>query len=174
MARKARQRFNVIHNAAELARLSPQQRDAWSRAISIPNEMRSHPDKRFSDLAAEKGLSRSTARSLLGSSLTLDRTGRLQPRRFDRLYRGEMQLLTPDGRITVEVRDSRTATRLAQHASAVRRYVETGDDRALRRLRSKSVQIGGKKLDLLTDTRQIDRLAHAGEVSYESLYKLAA
>lgn len=88
---------------------------------------------------------------------------------FDRIPR-EMTVLTPAGPVEVTVRDSRTASLLAEHANAVQAYRDSGDEGPLRRLRRRRVQIRGQPVDLETDPIRLDRLAAGGELHYE-LYR---
>jgi hypothetical protein len=88
---------------------------------------------------------------------------------YDRIPR-EMTALTHDGPVAVIVRDSRTASLLASHANAVARYVERGDEDALRPFRGRIVRIRGQPVALETDPTHLDRLARGAELSYE-LYR---
>src|SRR4051794_8896515 len=54
------------------------------------------------------------------------RGARWVPTPWDRIPR-EMTAVTPTGPLAVTVRDSRTASLLAEHANAVARYIELGD-----------------------------------------------
>lgn len=91
------------------------------------------------------------------------------PRAFDRIPR-EMTILTPTGPEAVVVRDSRNASLLAEHANAVRAYIETGDEEPLSRLPRTEVRIRGQPRRLETDPARLDRLAQGGELHYE-LYR---
>lgn len=91
------------------------------------------------------------------------------PSPFDRLPR-EMTVLTPRGPEFVTIRDSRTASLLAEHANAVAAYIETGDEAPLRRLGRRSIRIRGQPVVLETDPVRLDRLAAGGELAYE-LYR---
>jgi hypothetical protein len=88
------------------------------------------------------------------------------PRAFDRIPR-EMTVLTPVGPVLVTVRDSRTASLVAEQANAVRRYVHTGNDDRLRGIRRREIRVNGHRIPLVTDADVIDRLAAGSEVSYE-------
>ncbi len=94
---------------------------------------------------------------------------RYVPKPFDRIPR-DMTVLTEDGPEEVVVRDSRTATALAEHANAVRRYRDQGDPSALESLRRRSVVIGGRHYELVTDQAVLDWLIAGSELSYE-LYR---
>lgn len=91
------------------------------------------------------------------------------PTPFDRLPR-EMTVLSPGGPRAIVIRDSRTASLLAEHANAVAAYIEEGDEERLRRLRRRQVQIRGQPVVLETDPVRLDRLAAGGELHYE-LYR---
>jgi hypothetical protein len=91
---------------------------------------------------------------------------RWAPRRFDRIPR-EVTVLTALGPVPVVVRDSRTASLIAEHANAVRHYLHTGDPSRLGGLRRRTFQLGGRRFPLVTDEDVIDRLAEGGELHYE-------
>ena len=75
------------------------------------------------------------------------------------------------GPVEVATRDFREASKAGKHSSAVQRYLETGDDSALRRFRGKYIiDAQGNRVALLTDTDELDELGSAGELSFESLY----
>lgn len=110
-----------------------------------------------------------TVRRHVGSALRKS-GARWRPTPFDRIPR-EMTVLTAAGPETVVVRDSRTASLLAEHKNAVTAYVEQwGDESQLERLPRRSAQIGGRRYVLVTDPILIDRLAAGGELHYE-LYR---
>ena len=85
---------------------------------------------------------------------------------FDRMPR-EMAVLTELGPTVGMIRDSRTASLVAEHANAVRHYLHTGDERRLVGLRRKSFQLDGQTVVLVTDADLIERLAAGSEVHYE-------
>jgi len=91
---------------------------------------------------------------------------RWAPRALDRIPRG-MTALTPQGPVLVTVRDSRTASLLAEHANAVRHYLHTGDEARLRGIRRREVTVGGRRVPLVADADAVDRLAAGAEVHYE-------
>lgn len=78
---------------------------------------------------------------------------------------------TPNGLEEIAVRDSRQATQLAKYWNAVQRYLQKGDESALRKFTSKRItDAKGRAVPLLTDTHELDRLGNAGILSFESLY----
>lgn len=78
-----------------------------------------------------------------------------------------MTVLTKRGPEVVTVRDSRTASLLAEHANAVRTYIETGDETKLRALRRGHFSLRGRRIELALDEGTLDRLAAGGELQYE-------
>ena len=58
---------------------------------------------------------------------------------------------------------------MVRHWTAVQSYLETGDARRLRTFRRQWVQVEKLKWAFMTDAREIDRLARAGEISFESI-----
>ena len=86
-----------------------------------------------------------------------------------------MVVLTPDGLQEIALRDSRQASRLAEYWDAVQRYLQRGDDSALRKFRGQHITdaIGGR-VTLLTDVAELDIHGNAGNLSFESLYARAS
>jgi len=81
-------------------------------------------------------------------------------------------VVSNEGQMEVATNDFREASIAGKHSAAVQRYLETGDDSALRRLPRKYItDAQGQRVELLTDLDKLDRLGSAGELSFESLYK---
>ena len=118
------------------------------------------------------------------------RAERTSPRTVKRYVRsalrqkgpGERSRLTPHDRIPrtlnvvgrtlpVTVRDSRTASRIAEYMNAVRSYRNTGDSSALARFRGKSFQAAGVTYPFITDPAKLDQLADARVLEIEGLYR---
>ena len=80
-------------------------------------------------------------------------------------------VVSNDGLREVATRDSRQASKAGKHSAAVHRYLETGDDSALRRFDGQYlIDSHGKKIPLLTDLEELDELGSAGVLHFESLY----
>jgi DNA-binding CsgD family transcriptional regulator len=109
-----------------------------------------------------------TVRRHVGSALRKN-GGRWVASPFDRIPR-EMTVLTTRGPEVYVIRDSRTASLIAEHANAAGRYVERGDDSRLRRLPRRRFRVNGEDIDLAVDPVRLDRLAQGGELHYE-LYR---
>jgi hypothetical protein len=108
--------------------------------------------------------------SRAGSALRKLKNGRYVAKSNDDLFRPVIVVSTK-GPVEVATRNFREASKAGQHSSAVERYLETGDDSALRRFRGEHViDAEGNKVALLTDLDELDELGSAGELSFESLY----
>ena len=96
---------------------------------------------------------------------------RLVARDSDTMPR-RMQVLMPDGiERNVIIRNSREASLLANHANALRRYLNTGDATELEKFQGKAVTINGKKVPLVADTATIDKLTRAGVIDEYEPYE---
>jgi|SRR5205823_711144 len=90
----------------------------------------------------------------------------------DRIPR-TLHFITAAGPTEVTVHDSRTASRIAEHMNAVRTHVRTGDSSALESFRGESFEAGGVKHEFVTDPEILDKLADAGVLAMEGLYRVA-
>lgn len=142
--------------------------EARRRVLDALALKRRHPELSLTSVAKRSGTSLKTIRSYAGDALEI-RSGRLDAKKSDRLAR-DLVLLTRQGQITVTVRNSRDATRIARYHNALRRYLLTGDDSALQRFSGKSIRAGGKTYEFLVDHDAINRLARAGEVHFLDIY----
>jgi len=122
----------------------------------------------LTEAAREVEISRSAVEKWVGKAL-IRRRGRVVPRPFDRIPR-TIRFLDEFGVIEVEVRDSRTATRVAQWWSAVDWYLKTGDETGLKPFRRKSFSSHGVVFVFVTDLELLGRLALVGQVTFEDLY----
>jgi hypothetical protein len=119
----------------------------------------------------EAGTTIETAIRYIEPALIHQRNGRYAPKPWDRLIR-PMKFLTRDGLDTLNVKDSRSASRIAQHMAAVHDYLKTSNSRALRPYLGKSVRVDGFVHSFITDGAMLERLAAAGEVTFEEMYTI--
>jgi hypothetical protein len=144
---------------------SIQARDNALRALSL---MRT----KHLSLAAAAREADTTPRTVvrhIGKAITKSETGRYKASPSDRLARS-LNFITADGPIAVTVRGSRLATKIAKYSNAIQRYLETGQTDALQEFADKSIKVGKVTYRFVTDTRLLNRLGRAGEVSFEDLY----
>jgi hypothetical protein len=104
------------------------------------------------------------------SALRKPKGGKYAARKTDHLLR-ILSVLTPEGRSEIAVRDSQQASMLGRYWASVQRYLQTGDDSALRKFKGKKIiDASGKRHPLITDLSQLNTLGSAGVLSFESLY----
>ena len=146
------------------SRINPDARERALDALAISRR------ERVSLTEASRRV-RTTRRTILKyASAGFRREGRrYRPRDFDRMPR-QVALVQSDGPRYVVVRDSRTASALADQSNAIQEYVRQGDERGLKALGRKTVRVGGVTYRLALTPAQIDRLAMGGELHYE-LYR---
>jgi hypothetical protein len=94
---------------------------------------------------------------------------RWRPTKSDRLFR-RMRWIVETDIITIDLTDSRTASRIGSYWNAVRTYIETGSTQQLRKFRGKTIRVQKRAYFFVTDTRVLDQLARRGELSFETIY----
>jgi hypothetical protein len=163
-----------VRTKAEHESLRPASRLTHGRALEALSLMR-HRSLPIKRAAAEAGTTVEAILKYGGTALGRGARGGYSPRPVDRLFR-QLRALTPSGSVSIEVRDSRSASLISRHANAIRRYLATGDAAPLREFRRKSVRSNKRGYRLLSDLDldTIDQFARAGEISYEDLYDFAA
>ena len=119
--------------------------------------------------AREAHTTTETVRKYGRSALKRSKNGRYAAAASDRLTR-RVWFLTQAGKVEVSVRGSRAASRVAEHSSAVHQYLKTGDSRLLDAFQGQVIRARNQTHFFLTDTEALERLANAGEVSFERLY----
>jgi len=148
---------------------SKRSQDTWNRVVQAISRMRADHVSLF-QAAHEFGVSPNEVVRLGGSALRKTPKGRYVAKPTDDLLR-VLSLPGKRGIREIALDDSREASLVGRYWDAVRLYLQTGDDSALRRFRGKFVQDAeGRRIDLLTDVDQLDRLGSAGVLSFESIY----
>jgi hypothetical protein len=162
-------REKVPTTARQYFSRSKQFQEAWDSVGQVISKMRSG---RISLRKASKeiGVDPSKVLKLGRSAIRKQKSGKYAARKTDRLLR-ILSVLTPQGRREIAVRDSHQASLLGKYWASVQRYLQTGDDSALRKFKGKKItDASGKRHPLITDLRQLDTLGSAGVLSFESLY----
>lgn len=148
---------------------SPQFQEDWDDVVHAISQMR-RTGMSLSRAAEEIGINPDLIRQLGRSALRKQANGKYVAKKSDRLLR-VLTRLTPDGKEQVTTRDSREASHLGAYWAAVHRYLQTGDASRLNKFRGKKItDTKGKKFSFLTDLDELNRLASAGVLSFESLY----
>ncbi len=148
-------------------------RDTWTRVEHAISKMRAD-NVSLQQASQAFGLNPRIVIRWGGSALRKRRNGQYVAKASDRLLR-VLVIPTLEGLREIAVRDSRQASQLAEYWAAVQKYLETGDASALRKIRRKTItNADGKRVRLIKDLAELDRLGSAGVLSFESLYAKAA
>jgi len=170
--RSNKPRFIAPQSVAEFFAMSEQQQDIWKNVGQAVTEMRAGASR--SQASRKFHLDPRKLSELARPALRKLRNGRRAAKSYDRLLR-VLALPSRKGLIEVGTRDSRQATVIGKYWTAVDRYRDTGDASALREFRGKHViDANGRRIRLLTDLHELDRLGSAGVLSFESLYAKVA
>jgi hypothetical protein len=75
----------------------------------------------------------------------------------------------------IGLNDSREATLAGKLWVAIERYLDTGDEAPLRKIRRKTLlDANGKRIRFVRDFAELDRLASAGVLRFDSIYPKVA
>jgi hypothetical protein len=168
----AKRKFAPPRTVEEFFAMSERDRDIWRHIGQVVTEMREGASRRR---AAQKfGLDPRTVQQLARPALRKLRNGRWVAKPHDRLLR-VLLIPTRKGLREIGVRDSRQASLLGRYWAAIERHRDAGDSSALREYRGKHiVDAKGRRVQLLTNLPELDRLGSAGVLSFETLYAGAA
>ena len=146
--------------------------DTWTEVAHVISKMRADRVS-LREASREFGLDPRVAARLGRAALRKRKNGQYAAKRTDKLLR-ILAIPAPDkkgGKREIAIRDSRQASFLGKYWAAVQKYLQTGDASDLKKLRRKSViDANGKRVPLLTDLTELDRLGSAGVWSFESIY----
>jgi len=171
--RHARGKRPAPHTADELFSKPKRSQEAWIRATQVVTRIRTKQES-LQKASREEGIAPRTVIRLAGSSLRKRPNGRYTAKTSDRLLR-VLVIPTNKGSDEIAIRDSRQATLLAEYWIAVHRYLQTGDASSIEKFRGKSItEASGKRISLVTDLDELNRLGNAGAFSFESLYARAS
>lgn len=173
LTRRARAQRNVgrPQTAKQFFAMSKQAQEEWEKVANVISEARA-TGKSPRKIAKRHGIDFKTVVRKGGRVFRKQRNGRYVVRPTDKLLR---VLVIPTKKEIREVatRDSRQATLVAEYWIAVHRYIdpETHDASALQKFKGKHViDSNGRKVRLLTNMAELDRLAGAGKLSFETIY----
>ena len=160
-------------SAEEFLREPKRVQENWTHALDAISLMRTRGIS-LSQASRESGIAVNTVVCLGGSALTKHGNGRYAARSADGLFR-VVVVPTGDGLREIAVSGSREASLVGKYWAAVQKYLQTGDNSALRRIRRRTIlEADGKRIRLIKDRSELERLGSAGVLSFESLYAKAA
>lgn len=167
-SRTARSRTIAPQTSKQFFARTEQFRDTWNRVTHVISRMRADGVS-LKRASREFGLSTSTVIRLAKSALR-KRKGRYAAKPTDKLLR-LLVIPTRKGLLEIAMRDSRQASRVGEYWAAVQKYLRTGDASAIEEFRRRGItDASRKRISLLTNLEELDRLASAGVLSFESLY----
>ncbi len=103
-----------------------------------------------------------TVRTYVGSALVRKgKRGQYHAKPYDRIPR-VLNFHTPERLVAVTVKSSRTATLIADYNNAVKRYLHSADESALKRFRGKTFRSGNQTYQFATDLAKLRELAGSG------------
>ena len=169
LKRSRRVKYVAPRTAAQYWKMPAQLRDMYDRALQASTYMRTARVSRRK--AAQKfNISPQVLARFAGKALRRQSNGRYVVRPTDKLLR-VLVIPTKKGLREVATTDSRQAHAVSEYWIAVNRYLDTGDASALQNFRGKRiVDANGKRVPLLTDLAELDRLGNAGVLSFETIY----
>jgi len=156
----------------EFFAMSETDQDLWKNVSQAVTEMRVGASRR--QAARKFGVDPRKLSQLARPALRKRRNGRWAAKTHDRLLR-ILPLPGRKGLIEVGTRDSRQASVIGKYWNAVNLYSDTGEASALREFRGKYIiDASGKRIRLLTNLAELDRLGSAGVLSFETPYAKVA
>jgi hypothetical protein len=159
--------FKKPNTARQYFLLSPRNQETWDSIGHVISKIRA--GMTLPKAAREFGLAPKTVISFGRSALRKQKNGRYVAKKIDQLLR-VVNVLTTD-RKEIATRDSRQASLVGGHWAAVQKFLQTGDDSALLKFAKKRiVDARRKRYPLLTDLKELERLASAGVLRFESMY----
>jgi hypothetical protein len=147
--------------------------DEWNRVGHVISKMETAGIS-LPRASREFGLGSSKVVRLSGDALRKLANGRYAVNTNNSLLR-VLVLPTPEGLKEIAVRGSKEASLIGRYWAAVQKYLETGDASALQKIRRNTItDADGKRIRLIKDLTELERLGSAGVLSFETLYAKAA
>jgi hypothetical protein len=170
--RPAKNKFVPPRTVEKFFAMPTDDQDLWKNVTQAVTEVRAGISLRR---ASQKfGLDPRVVQRLAPSALRKLKNGRWAAKVNDHLLR-VLVIPTRKGLREIGVRDSRQSSLLGKYWSAVDRYRDTGNVSVRQEFRGKYIiDDSGKRVRLLIDLHELDRLGSAGVLSFESLYARAA
>ena len=170
--RSARKRFVPPRSLEEFLALPERDQQLWGDIGQVTTEVRLGASLRQASL--KFGVDPRTVQRLAKPALRKLKNGRWAAKKHDQLLR-VLPLPGRQGLAEVGVLDSRQATVIGKYWNALDLYRDTGDASVLQQFKGEYItDVDGERVRLLTDLHELDRLASAGVLSFESLYARVA
>ncbi len=170
--RHARKKLLVPRTAKQFFAKPNDFQETWNSVTHVISKMRADRMS-LRKASREFGLNPRVVARLGKSALRKRKNGQYVAKSKDRLLR---ILAVPSsdakgGKREIATRDSHEASIVGKFWAAAQKYLQTGDSSALKKLRRQYViDASGKRIPLIKDLAELDRLGSAGVLSFESLY----
>jgi hypothetical protein len=145
--------------------------DMYDRTVQVVREMRAnHTSRRTA--AQMFGVTPQVVSAFAGTALRKRMNGRYVAAPTDKLLRVLVIPRAQQGLVEIATTDSREATKLSNYWKAIGLYVgEKRDPGPLKQFVNQFIiDAKGRRVPLLTDLDEIDLLASAGVLSFETIY----
>jgi hypothetical protein len=173
LSRSLRVRVAVPRTAKQFFARPKEFQETWTAVTHVISKMRSDRAS-LRKASREFDLDPRVVARLGKSALRKRKNGQYVAKRSDKLLR-ILAIPTPDGVREIAVRDSRQATMLGNYWAAVQKYLQTGDPSGLKKFRRKRIaDASRRRVPLIIDQAELDRLGSAGVLSFETLYAKTA
>ncbi len=167
--RRIQRRATVPRTLKQFLAMSKGAQDEWAKATSVVTEARA-TGKSPRKISKEFGIEFRTVLRKVGRALRKRANGRYVARPTDKLLR-VLVIPTKSGLREIATRDSQQASLIARYWLALKQYLKFGEPSALHEFDDKKItDATGKKVPLLTELAELDRLGAAGELSFETIY----
>jgi len=171
--RRRKKKISVPRTAKQFFARPRDFQETWTAVTHVISKMRADRVSLW-EASREFGLDPRAVARLGKSALRKLQNGKHVAKRKDTLLR-ILAIPTADGVREIAIRDSRQATILGKYWASVQKYLQTGDASGLKKFHRKRItDASRKRVPLIIDQAELDRLGSAGVLSFESLYaKLA-
>lgn len=157
-----------VRSASDIARLRSTEQEARSRALNALSIMRTD-GLSLRKAAKASGTTVNTVKRHAGSGIEKSAAGRYQAKGSDRISRA-LLFPTESGLVSLNIRDSRSSSRLSAYWTAVRDYIAHGKTAELRKFRGKTIRVENREYTFITDPETLNRLYDAGELTFDDIY----
>lgn len=106
----------------------------------------------------------------VGTAVRQDRPGGRYRSAAGDKFRRDLQIPTSLGPIRVPVFGTKAARKISKYANAINHYLRTGDASRLKPFKGKTIRVGRKRVELITDLATLSLLAEAGALRLDQLY----
>jgi len=173
-SKRLRKDAAIPRTSADYFAMSERAQDRWNLVPQVVSKMKAD-EISLQKASREFGIAPRTVARLGRDALRKNKSGRYEAKPIDTLLRVVMLPKMDGGLREVGTANSGEASIVGKYWAAVQKYLETGDSSALRKIRRKTIQDeNGRRVRLIKDVAELERLGSAGLLSFETIYAKAA